>query len=492
MLGLNKYMALSLDSRSQKTGGDFNINSNFVSLSYPFLNRSTGRAWSGLGISMMDDRSGGIYQSQEAAISYAVNIRLSRYQILSVGFKGLFQTRRIDLDGYVTGQQYVPDRGFDQSLSNGESLSKYTNSFSTFSTGLYWQQVDRKENVIGYWGVSIFDINKPNDSFLGSESQLSSTIVFNGGVRAYQNQNLSILPELLYTISSSNHVINVGARWQYQIKQLQNKVDAKVDILTKYVVGRSGIIGAQWHKENFSFGLSYDFPLFNSNPANLGALEVGLEIRKLVLTKNKNKNSKKNSKDSTKKKKKKPSKKTKKTVPTTVPIKTSKPVATKQPNDSDSIVVKSDDSNKNTMVPAIAIVKPDTLPSNPTAEVGKLKHEPLIVEKITLHFQFDYNSVDLDDETEDFIKQLSETLQEDKELKVKITGHTDNKGPAKFNEKLSLKRAETVKSFLLKNGISIERQNAEGKGMSAPITENETETGRRKNRRVEILLYYQR
>jgi outer membrane protein OmpA-like peptidoglycan-associated protein len=144
------------------------------------------------------------------------------------------------------------------------------------------------------------------------------------------------------------------------------------------------------------------------------------------------------------------------------------------------------------MVPAIAIVKPDTLPSNPTAEVGKLKHEPLIVEKITLHFQFDYNSVDLDDETEDFIKQLSETLQEDKELKVKITGHTDNKGPAKFNEKLSLKRAETVKSFLLKNGISIERQNAEGKGMSAPITENETETGRRKNRRVEILLYYQR
>ena len=486
MLGLNKYMALSLDSRSQKTGGDFNINSNFVSLNYPFLNRSTGRAWSGLGISMMDDRSGGIYQSQEAAISYAVNIRLSRYQIISLGFKGLFQTRRIDLDGYFTGQQYIPDRGFDQSLSNGEALTKYTNSFSTFSTGIYWQQIDRKENVTAYWGVSIFDVNKPNDSFLGNQSQLSSTIVFNGGLRAYQNQNLSILPELLYTISSSNHVINLGARWQYELRQLQNKENAKLDILTKYVVGRSGIIGAQWHRENFSFGLSYDFPLFNNNAANLGAIEVGLEIRKLVSTKNKNK--KKNSKDTTKKKQ--PSKKTKKT-PATVTEKIPKPIAPKRTNDSDSVVANTDGNNKNT-IPAIVIVKPDTVPLNPTTEVGKIKHEPLIVEKITLHFQFDYNSIDLDDETEDFIKQLSETLEEDKDLKVKITGHTDNKGPEKFNEKLSLKRAEVVKSVLLKNGISIERVNTEGKGMNAPITENETETGRRKNRRVEIVLYYLR
>src|SRR5690606_1562402 len=42
------------------------------------------------------------------------------------------------------------------------------------------------------------------------------------------------------------------------------------------------IVGAQFHKENFSVGFSYDFPLFKKNIGNLGAIEVGVELRGLV------------------------------------------------------------------------------------------------------------------------------------------------------------------------------------------------------------------
>lgn len=473
MIGTSKYMSASLDSRNQRTGGDFSINSNIVSFTRPLLNRSTGRAWSGIGITMMDDRSGEIFKTQEATISYAVNIRLSRYRILSMGFKGLYQTRRISFAGYNTGSQFVPDRGFDNSLPNGESAGELTNSFSTFSTGLYWQETDRQENVTGYWGFSIFDLNKPNDSFAGTKSQLSSSLVFTGGFRVYQNRELSIFPELLYTGNSSNHLVNMGARWQYEIKPMPNQKSDRIDVLTKYAFGRSAILGIQLHRENFSLGMSYDFPVFNNNPSNLGAFELGVEIRKLVLTRA--------GKDRIRRQKEIEKRKLAKKLPN------QRPPAKK--NTTDSLK----NFTKNEKVEAqIEIEKPDTAKSNPIAEAGKLKHEPLIVEKITLHFQFEFNSIDLDDETEKFLDQLSETLEEDKDLKVRIVGHTDNVGSEKFNQRLSVKRAESIRDFLLKNGVDRERMNADGRGMSTPLVENETEEGRRKNRRVEILLYYER
>ncbi len=474
MIGITKYMSASLDSRSQRTGGDFSVNSNIASFTRPLLNRSTGRAWSGIGITMMDDRSGGNFKTQEATISYAVNIRLSRYRILSMGFKGLYQTRRISFAGYNTGLQFVPDRGFDNSLSSGESQGELTNSFTTFSTGLYWQETDRYDNVTGYWGISIFDLNKPNDSFAGTNSKLSSSLVFTGGFRAYQNRELSIFPELLYTGSSSNHLVNIGARWQYEIRPMPNQKGDKVDVLTKYAFGRSAILGVQLHRENFSVGMSYDFPVLNNNPSNLGALEVGIEIRKLVLTRA--------GKDRLRRQKENEKKKS-----ATKKLPNQKPVVRKTTSDSlKNLAIK------DKVEAQIEIVKPDTAQSKPIVEAGKLKHEPLIVEKITLHFQFEFNSVDLDDETEKFLNELRETLGEDKDLKIKIVGHTDNVGQEKFNQKLSLRRAESVRNFLLKNGIAKERIYAEGKGMSVPLVENETEEGRRKNRRVEIVLYYER
>ncbi|MFM6347629.1 MAG: type IX secretion system membrane protein PorP/SprF, partial [Dolichospermum sp.] len=48
LVGNTRYATVSLLSRNQKTGGDFNIMSNFVSATYPLLNRSTGKPWSGL------------------------------------------------------------------------------------------------------------------------------------------------------------------------------------------------------------------------------------------------------------------------------------------------------------------------------------------------------------------------------------------------------------------------------------------------------------
>ena len=65
-------------------------------------------------------------------------------------------------------------------------------------------------------------------------------------------------------------------------------------------------------------------------------------------------------------------------------------------------------------------------------------------------------------------------------------GHTDNVGSDVYNQKLAVKRAESVKAYLVSKGIEKNRIYTEGKGEKQPVADNKTTEGRGKNRRVEI------
>ena len=66
------------------------------------------------------------------------------------------------------------------------------------------------------------------------------------------------------------------------------------------------------------------------------------------------------------------------------------------------------------------------------------------------------------------------------------TGHTDSMGTDAYNQKLSVRRAESVKAYLVSKGIEKNRVYTEGKGEKQPVADNKTKEGRAKNRRVEI------
>lgn len=71
---------------------------------------------------------------------------------------------------------------------------------------------------------------------------------------------------------------------------------------------------------------------------------------------------------------------------------------------------------------------------------------------------------------------------------VTVTGHADIKGKAAYNQKLSEKRAEEIKSYLTSNGIEANRIKTQGKGFNNPIADNATKEGRAQNRRAELTI----
>ncbi len=84
------------------------------------------------------------------------------------------------------------------------------------------------------------------------------------------------------------------------------------------------------------------------------------------------------------------------------------------------------------------------------------------------------------------LTSAKKTLEENPEITVQIQGYTDNVGNAKTNLKLSQKRADAVKAWLVKNGIAASRITAEGYGDMNPRGDNETAEGRQMNRRIEF------
>lgn len=84
------------------------------------------------------------------------------------------------------------------------------------------------------------------------------------------------------------------------------------------------------------------------------------------------------------------------------------------------------------------------------------------------------------------IAELATLLKRNSEMKLLITGHTDNTGDAAHNRYLSAARARAIIAVLVRYGIAPERLTAKGAGAANPIADNNTESGRQANRRVEF------
>ena len=118
------------------------------------------------------------------------------------------------------------------------------------------------------------------------------------------------------------------------------------------------------------------------------------------------------------------------------------------------------------------------------AAQGKILFEVTLSNDVS----FGFGATDLSDEAKGIVDELAEKVKADNRgLWIEIEGHTDNSGDETYNEKLGLKRADSVRDYLYQShGIPLHRISVYSFGESQPIADNSTKDGRARNRRVVI------
>lgn len=101
---------------------------------------------------------------------------------------------------------------------------------------------------------------------------------------------------------------------------------------------------------------------------------------------------------------------------------------------------------------------------------------------------FDFGKYDLRPEAREKLAKLSGIILAHSGLELAVEGHTDNVGSDELNQKLSEKRAETVRAYLIQQGLAEASVTSRGLGETSPVVDNSTAEGRQRNRRVEIVV----
>lgn len=132
---------------------------------------------------------------------------------------------------------------------------------------------------------------------------------------------------------------------------------------------------------------------------------------------------------------------------------------------------------------------------NDGEEILVYKSDPTIYGDVFKQFfgekmiNFDFNSFKIRKDAKPVLDEIADFMLKYGEAKLTIEGHTCSIGPENYNMKLSLKRADSAKKYLVNKGVSQERISTQGYGESKPIDNNKTEKGRAKNRRAEFKVY---
>lgn len=139
------------------------------------------------------------------------------------------------------------------------------------------------------------------------------------------------------------------------------------------------------------------------------------------------------------------------------------------------------------------VAPPPEMPSEPEELAEKEDKEPVEVDSTKVGFTFELENIYfefdksyLKSESKEELERFHNFLLRHRELRIEIQGHTDSVGSRRYNQRLSERRAATVKRYLEQKGINGERLKTKGFGKQKPVRSNRTDEGRAQNRRVMV------
>ena len=440
---------ISFLHRNQRSLPGIEINSSYVSVKYPFVRKNS--ACSGVGVDFVNSQEGiaGIFQTNAVGAGYGLNIPIRKLHSLSAGLSIHYFQRSINTTELLTGNQYVDGFGFDPTLNPGEELDLYRVQYLSANWGVRWEALDKRRRPQDHFGVALFNLNKPSESFISNKNtRLPIVLIAEGSKRVHESKNWLFDLEAYLQSDAASSLWMVGGSSKVDLASFDRRLRGQSTALyLRYLHFRGIQVGLEWENELFAIASSYELPM-TEDVAQNGAFEIGLRLKKQVKARNKRRRGR---------------------------IRRLPPGARRSTSEEDELtIIGTPDSLTAKDIPDTDLVSP----------IGEVDTSKVYI----IHIEFEFASTKpiLSRETRSFIEQLAAKLRNDPDLAITIIGHTDNVGTHLFNQQLSEKRASAVYNLLIMRGVSFSQMGYSGKGERQPLVDNTTEQDRAKNRRVEI------
>jgi len=253
----------------------------FASADFVLVKKKKKGSFLGAGLLFYNDKSGKAKMGTTVAgISLAYDIKLDKFNFLAAGIQSGFAQKSINTTGLKWNNQF-DGTAYDPTLSSGEISYNEKVSYLDFSAGLLWNYVPNDKNRITA-GVSLFHLNRPNQSFSNNTDPLIPKIVIHGdGQLKIGEKDVFLIPMALYTNQGKLKEINAGGMVKYGIgldsKYTGANVSSTISLGALYRFKDALIILMNiGYKNIFVFGLSYDLNLSGLTNASRG--RGGMEL----------------------------------------------------------------------------------------------------------------------------------------------------------------------------------------------------------------------
>ncbi len=459
-VGIDNRASIGFLHQETEVGAGVNVANNLLTGEYPIVNKN-GRRYGGIGLTLIERDAGSsdLLNTVSAGLSLAYNLQIANNQFISLGLKGTYFNKKTSLESLTSGSQWLATEfRFDPNAAIGETIAEQNVGYLGLDAGITWYLTDRIDEQKAFFGVSLLSLNKPNDSFFASQSEIPTSLLVNTGFILFESDRVRFTPQLFYQKEQNLNIYNFILSTKFLINN-SNPYDiiksGDLELLARYDFNRDAAIGLIFNQPNLSVGFSYNFPTSNQTEFQYiqGGSEFGITLSKSLW----------------------------KPKPKVITIQDQsqnyqrdfyfEKGTDKKPADTEQIVTQKSEIDQ---------IKEKIESFN---EVSSFQFE------LNKDFKFPFNESTLHEEAKQFIRELYTLFQNNENFNLEIVGHTDNVGKPIVNYKLSQERANAVAEYLISLGLSKEKIKTSGKGDTEPLFMNENEEARGRNRRVEFIIF---
>jgi len=454
LVGLLESSSLKLLHRRQSFLSTDRLSTNYLSFNY-----TNGDKRSGVNFSFISDQSNTLnfFQTNEFSVSYGTAVSLTENSKLAFGVGVNYSVMSLDLSGFSTSSQFVPGRGFNELIENGEGRA-INQKNSNFHTGIAYRKYN--EDKIPLLEVDLSLLNLSN-IFINTSFQNPTNLIGHIGGKRPIGDTYWLGGDVFFNQINTENSTIIGTSFHQIVPRASRNAywhDAIAFHLRYNTVGYVSF-ATQLQKNSWLMGLSYD--LYTGPTAIDNGTEFSLAYQFDPPERRKRK----------RRKRKKRNSNVGRRFPPKQPISPEK----EEPPAKEIDIPATEDENEE--------VKP---PVDTNQEIAE--HDIQIDFDRFYLLSFKTASHQLTAYSKIYLDKVKIELDNYEGYDIVIHGHTDNVGSEEDNLKLSLKRATSIKKFLVSKGIDPSRIHTIGKGELDPLDSNDHKEGRANNRRVEIKL----